>query len=142
MKSLFAEIECVQLSVQVSIKTPRLSGIALQNFDQFMIHLAIADEAHRGNVHAFLETFGGDRVVISGNITSNIMPMPDRRQMAEKSAFKVKRTDQFKIGKMGPTFVRIIEYPSFTRLNTPGLCGFVDHRLDCKSHSSDKNRES
>ena len=97
MKSLFPQIECVQLSVQVSIKTPRLSGIALQNLDQFMIHLTIADEANRGNVHAFLETFGGDRVVISGNITSNIMPMPDRRQMAEKSSFKVKRTDQFKI---------------------------------------------
>tara|TARA_B100000674_G_C37464498_1_gene744171 strand:- start:351 stop:665 length:315 start_codon:yes stop_codon:yes gene_type:complete len=103
VKSNIAQIEYVQLSVQVSIKTPRLSGIALQNLDQFMVNLTIANEAYRGNMHAFLETFGGNRVVISGNITSNIMPMTDRRQMAEKSSFKIKRTDQFKIGKMGPT---------------------------------------
>src|SRR6185437_11127212 len=94
------EIERVELTVEVAIKTSRLARIRLQDGDDVVPQHALDTQLHRRDVHPLLETLGRHGIVIARHIAADIVPMADRGEETEQFAVSEIGPHELEIGKM------------------------------------------
>lgn len=109
MQAADAEIERIHLPVHVAIKTVGQARIGTQNVDHILAQLAGGIELHRRNDHAFLEAFRRHRIVITRHIATDIMPVPDRSEVAEDLVIAEEGPHQLEIAQMRAAVVGVIE---------------------------------
>ena len=84
VQAALAEIERVDLAVQIAPIGLRHARIGGENIDDVLLHARRArDELHRRNAHALLKAFGRLRVVVARHVAADVEPVTDRGEPGE-----------------------------------------------------------
>jgi hypothetical protein len=138
----FAEIERVELAVEVTPVRGPGPRIRRHDVDDVLVQSSRADQLHRRQPHAFLIAFGRLRIVAAGHVATDVEPMSDRGQPTEHAAVAVDRPHQPKIVEMRAAVIGIVEDISVAGSKTAVACHLVDHRLHREGHGADEDRQA
>ena len=140
--ALRAEVERIELAVEIAIKGPRQARVGGQDIDDVLAENPTVEELHRRDQHAFLKALGRHRIVVARHVPADIVPMPDRGQIAEQFAAVKDRLYQSEIGKMRAAIIGIVEDPQIAVMNPVLAGGLVDHRFHREGHDADEHRQA
>ena len=90
-------------------------------------------------MHPFLKTLGGCRVVISGHIAANIMPVANGCEVTEYFAVAEHRPDKLEVRQVCAALIGIIENIDIA-IHGQVVAGQFDDMAHGKGHDPDKNR--
>src|SRR5256885_15206909 len=94
MQPPLAEIERIELPVEIAPVRLRYARIGTENIDDVLLQNATADELHRWNTEAFLKALGRLGVEIARHIAADIEPVSDRCEPREHAASPHQRAHQ------------------------------------------------
>ena len=141
-KASLAEVERVELPVQVAPIRLRHARIGREDVEDILLHHARADQLHRRNADAFLVAFRRARIVVARHIAADVEPMPHARQPAEQLALPEHRSDQAEIIEMRAALIGVVEQEGVARLQPRAIRDATDHRLHGEGHGADEDRQA
>ena len=142
VQAAFAEIERVELPIEVAPIRLRHAGVRGQNVDDVLLQHAGAHELYRRNAEPLLEAFGRLGVEIARHVAADIEPVADRGEPGENPAGAHERSHQPDVVEMGAAVVWVVEEKCVAGREIAVACDFVDHRLDRERHGADEDRQA
>ena len=136
-----AEVERVDLALQVAIGAQRLAAVRLDDGENVVAELAARVKLHRRNQHAFLMALGRDWIVVARHVAADVVIMGDRGEETEQIAVAEERPHQLEVGEMRAALVWIVENVDVAVGEIAVARGFLDHRLDGERHHPDEYRQ-
>ena len=85
-KPALAEIERVELTVEVAPVRGRHARVRRQDIDDILVHAPAGDELHRREQRSFLEALGRLRIIPAGHVAADVEPMSGGGEPAEQRA--------------------------------------------------------
>ena len=136
------QFERCQLAVQVTPQAVGQAGVRAQNGQHIVFQHTAAQDAHRRNLHRFLPTLGGRRVVVAGHRTAHVVPVCGRSQKAIQLTVAKAGLDQFEVVGVRAALIRVVEQPHVARLHAASLSGHAHGGAHGKSHGTHKHRQA
>ena len=104
----FAQIERIELAVEIAPVRLRYPRIGCQNVDDVLLDHAGSGQLHRRNAEPLLEAFGRLGVEISWHVAADVEPVADRSQPCEQFAVPEQRPHQAKIVEVGAAVIGVV----------------------------------
>ena len=141
-KPALAEIERVELTVEVAPVRGRHARVRRQDIDDVLVHAPAGDELHRREQGSFLEALGRLRIIPAGHVAADVEPMSGGGEPAEQHLAAEDRPHEAEIVEMRPPGVRIVEQEGVAGGEPAVAPDLVDHRLDRERHGADEDRQA
>ena len=141
MQAALAEVERVDLAVEIAPVRLRHTGVRGQDVDDVLLDDAGAKQLHRRDADALLEALRRLRIVVAGDVATDVEPVPDRCDPGEHAAVTHQWTHQTEIVEVGAAVVRIVEQIGVAGGEIAVAGDLVDHRLDRERHGADEDRQ-
>jgi hypothetical protein len=117
MQAPFAEFQRVDLAVEVAIERKRQARIGGEDIHHVLPEFAPVIELHGRDQHAFLEAFRRGRVIVPGDVAAHVVPMADRREVAEDAAVAEDGFHETEIGQMRTAVIGVVEDPDIALMH-------------------------
>ena len=140
--ALLAEVERVELAVEVAPVRLRHARIGGEDVDDVLLHDAAADQLHRRHAKAFLEALGRLGVEVARHVAADVEPVADRGEPGEHLAAAHDRAHQAEVVEMRAAVVGVVEQIGVARLQPAVARDLVDHGLDRERHGADEDRQA
>ena len=136
-----AQIQRTHLRVQITIDRQRQTGIGAQDRQDIILPHTGTEQLDRRDMHPFLKALGGCRVVISGHIAANIMPVANGCEVTEYLSVAEHRADKLEVRQVCAALIGIIENIDIA-IHGRVVAGQFDDMAHGKGHDPDKDRQA
>ena len=142
LQAALAEIERVELAVEIAPVRLRHARIRAENVDDVLLQHARAYELHRRDAEAFLEALGRLGVEVTRHVAADIEPVADRGEPDEHLAVAHERPHETEVVEMRAAVIGIVEQKGVAGVEAAVARDLVDHRLDGERHGADEDRQA
>ena len=138
----FAQRQGAKLALQVTPVRQRQARVGGQDVGDVGVHAAGGTQPDGRDAHAFLEAFGGLRVVAAGHVAADVEPVACRGDPAEQRAVAEERLHEAEIVEVGAAGIGVVEQEDVAGLGAAVACHLGDDGAHRESHGADEDRQA
>ena len=137
-----AQFQGGQLTIQITPEAVGQTRVGAQNGQDIFFQNPCTQNSNRRDLHRFLPTLGGGRVVVTWHCAAHIVPVCCRCQEAKQFATPEKRPHQFEIIGVCAAFIGVVEQPNVTVLHAAARGSGFGSSAHGKGHGTHKHGQA